>query len=89
VNSYITSGIFSIVYDILCSEINRYDRDGRILLKWTKKSYKCVELTHFKVSADDVKECLGCTSGPPEYLVAETKPHPTSHNHRGGGWGWG
>jgi len=47
-----------------------------------------VKLTHFKASADGVKECLGCTSRPPEYLVAETKPHPTSHNH-GGGWGWG
>jgi len=46
-----------------------------------------VELTHFKASADDVKECLGCISRPPEYLIAETKPHPTSHNHRGERWG--
>jgi hypothetical protein len=85
---YITSGTFPIVYDILCLEINRDDRDGRILLKWTKKSYKCVKLTHFKALADDVKECLSCSSRPPECLVAETKPHPASHNH-GGWWGWG
>jgi len=64
-----------------------------------QKTYICVELTHFKASmcgidplqtsADDVKECFGCTSRPPENLTTETKPHPTSHNHQGGGWGWG